>query len=149
MYLRFISLINLMCALAILSVDLTNPSDPLFFIVSGGILEEIVRFTIVFAMLYVAFVALPAGRTFKKMLLLIGWLLVIFGAAGFLFNSFDFRLYEVIKPLDFLVLIEAGLVMNLLVIEPQKTTHFMLLPNHRHLIISAFGLHLRKIKSAS
>jgi hypothetical protein len=150
MYLKFVSLISLMCALAILSVDLTNPSDPLFFIVSGGVIDEIARLSTVLFLLFASFIALPTNSAFKRSLMIVGLPLTILGGVGFLSNSFDYAWYSFLKPLDFLFMIEAGIAMNVLALEPQKsTTHFMLLPHHRHLIISAFSLRLRQLKSAS
>jgi hypothetical protein len=150
MFLKFVSLVNLMCALAILSVDLTNPADPLFFIVSGGVLEEVVRFSVVFALIFVTFITLPTRRGFRNTLMILGWPLMALGVVGFLTNSFDYSWYGMLKPLDFLLLIETGIVMNVLALEPQRSAHhFVLLPNHRHMLISAFTLRLQKLKSAS
>jgi hypothetical protein len=150
MYLKFVSLISLMCALAILSVDLSSPSDPLFFIVSGGFLEEVVRFIMVGFLMTAAFTDLPSSRTFKRSLLILGWPLIMLGGVGFLSNSFDYSWYNFLKPLDYLLMIELGVVMNVLALEPQNTAqHFALIPNRHHLLISAFSLRMQKLKSAS
>jgi hypothetical protein len=150
MYLKFVSLINLMCALAILSVDLSSPSDPLFFIVSGGFLGEVLRSMMVGLLLAAAFLALPSTRALKRSLLIFGWPMILLGGAGFLSNSFDYSWYNFLKPLDYLIVIELGVVMNVLALEPQKTAqHFTLIPNRQHLLISAFSLRMQKLKSAS
>jgi hypothetical protein len=150
MYLKFVSLISLMCALAILSVDLSSPSDPLFFIVSGGFLEEVVRFIMVGFLMTAAFTDLPSSRTFKRSLLILGWPLIMLGGVGFLSNSFDYSWYNFLKPLDYLLMIELGVVMNVLALEPQNTAqHFALISNRHHLLISAFSLRMQKLKSTS
>jgi hypothetical protein len=43
MTVRFVGLVSLICAIAIASVNIQNPMDPLFFIVSGGIIADTVR----------------------------------------------------------------------------------------------------------
>jgi hypothetical protein len=148
MFVKLVALTSLMCALAIFSVDITNASDPLFYIVSGGILQELLRFALVAALMIGAFTALPKTRGFRIGLAIFGLPLIILGVAGFLTNSFDYSWYGVVEPLDFLLFIEAGIVMNVLALEPQSDTHFVFMPYHRSLLISAFSMRLRQMKSA-
>lgn len=148
MFVKLVSLTSLMTALAIFSVDATDPSDPLFYIVSGGVIHELFRFALIAILFIGAFAKLPNTRRFRISMAVFGWPLIILGAAGFLTNSFDYVWYGILKPLDFFFIVETGLVMNILALEPQKSAHFSLLPFRKSFSISALNLRLRQIKSA-
>jgi hypothetical protein len=149
MFLKLVGLTSFMCTLAIFSVDITNSTDPLFYIVSGGIFHELLRFGLTAVLMFAAFGALPKNRGLRTALGVFGWPLIILGSAGFLTNSFDYAWYNVLQPLDFLLVIELGIVMNVLALEPAANKHFVLFPYHRHLLISAFSMRLHQLKSAS
>jgi hypothetical protein len=148
MFLKLVALTSFMCALAIFSVDITNSSDPLFYIVSGGFFQELLRFTLVASLMIAAFSALPKNRGFRTAMGGLGVPLIILGGVGFLTNSFDFAWYKVLQPLDFLLIIELGIVMSVLALEPTSNARFVLFPYHRTLLISAFSLRMRQLKSS-
>ena len=59
MVVRFVSLVSLICAIAIASVNIQNTSDPLFFIVSGGALADTMRIILASLMVIGAYIKLP------------------------------------------------------------------------------------------
>jgi hypothetical protein len=125
MVVRFVSLVSLICAIAIASVNIQNSSDPLFFIVSGGALADTMRIILASLMVVGAYVKIPKTLHPEIFLSIIGAVLIALGLSGFIMNSFDYIFYNYVKPLDFLLLAEVGVVANLVALEAHKP---MLLP---------------------
>jgi hypothetical protein len=148
MIVKLVSLVNLICVVAISSLNLKNASDPMFFIVAGGVGANLVRILLAGLMISAAFVSLPKKWRFEPGLLFLGFLLVALGISGFVLNSFDYALYNYIKPLDFLIISEAGIVASLVALEAHKPIFRFKNPYQRTFTI-AFLPRLRDIKPAT
>jgi hypothetical protein len=148
MVVRFVSLVSLICAVAIASVNIQNPSDPLFFIVSGGIVADLVRIILAGIMVAGAYYRIPKTLHPESFLPFIGVLLIMFGISGFFMNSFDFLLYNYIKPLDFLIFAEAGVVASLIALEAHKPMLHFSDPTQRAFTIAVLP-RLKKVKHAT
>jgi hypothetical protein len=148
MLVKFVSLVTLICAIAIASVNIQNSSDPLFFIVAGGIGADLIRIVLAGGMVAAAFLPLPKRIHPEVSVLLLGILLISFGITGFVMNSFDYVLYNYVKPLDFLMLSEAGIVTSLAALETNKQmVHFY--DPYRRTFTIAFLPKLKKVKTAA
>jgi hypothetical protein len=148
MIVKFVSLVSLICSLAIASVNLQDPSDPLFFIVAGGAWADAVRILLSALLVGGAFFKIPKNIHPEPVLLALGTVLISFGISGFLMNSFDFVLYDYIKPLDFLLVAEVGVISSLIGLEAH-TPMFHFSDPYRRTISVAFLPKLRKIKPAA
>jgi hypothetical protein len=148
MVVRFVSLVSLICAIAIASVNVQNPTDPLFFIVSGGVLADLCRIFLASIMVAGAFYRIPKTMHPESFLPIIGAFFIMFGISGFFMNSFDFILYGYIKPLDFLLFAEAGVVANLIALEAHKPMLHFSDPTQRAFTIAVLP-HLKKTKHAT
>ena len=148
MLVKFISLVSLICAVAISSVNLKDASDPLFFIVSGGLGPDLSRIALSAFMVLLAFFALPKKAHLVRSLLLTGTALIGIGITGVVISSVNYALYDYIKPLDFLMIIETGIVSNLVALEAHKPMFHFSDP-YRKAFTIAFLPHLRNIKSAA
>jgi hypothetical protein len=148
MLVKFVALISLICAVAISSLNIKDASDPLFLIVAGGIVANLVRVLLASLMVAGAFFSVPKRWHIKPVLLILGALLVALGFSGFILNSFDFALYDYIKPLDFLMVSEAGIVASLVALEAHKPMFRLQEPYQRTFTIAVLP-HLRKIKPAT
>jgi hypothetical protein len=148
MIVRFVSLVSLICAIAIASVNVQNSSDPLFFIVAGGALADTIRILLTGLMVVGAYVKIP--KTFRPEIFLsvIGVSLVAIGLCGFVMNSFDYIFYNYIRPLDFLLLAEVGIISNLVALEANKPMMHFSDPYRRAFTIAVLPK-LKKIKAAA
>lgn len=148
MFVKFVSLATLICSVAISSADFKDPTDPLFFIVSGGAVLGIVRILFSLALVVLTFVRLPKIKSFRIGLAIFGLPLMILGLVGLVTNSFDYAWYGLIKPLDYLLIIETGIVMNVLALQPQQQPVRISWQWARNqaLLISAFKLRLHKLR---
>jgi hypothetical protein len=148
MLVKIFSVVNLICAVALLSLNIKDGSDPIFYIVAGGLGASFARILLASLMVAGAYFSLPKKWHPETQLLLLGFLLVAFGVSGFIYNSFDFALYNYIKPLDFLMVAEAGIVSSLIALEAHKPMFHFREPYQRAFTI-AFLPHLKKIKPAT
>jgi hypothetical protein len=125
MLVKFVSLVTLICAVAIALVNIQNPTDPLFFIVSGGVGADLARLGISIFMVLAATFALPKKMHPQLSLSLLGVSLIALGIVGFGMNSFNYALYDYVKPLDFLLLSDVGIMSCLIALEANKPVmHF-------------------------
>jgi predicted ABC-type sugar transport system permease subunit len=148
MLVKIFSVVNLICALAILSLNIKDGTDPMFFIVAGGIGANIGRIILATVMVVGAFFSMPKKWHPEPELLMLGFALVAFGVSGFILNSFNFALYSYIKPLDFLMIAEAGIVSSLVALEAHKPMfHFQEV--HKRTFSVPFLPHFKKIKPAT
>lgn len=158
MLLKFVSLITLISSLAIFSLNTKNPSDPMFFIVTGGAWAGVARILLAIILVLITTIKLPGRPATKIALGIFGLPLIIMGAAGIFTNSFDFALYGLIKPLDFLLIIETGIIMEVLALEslplpqpearpqPAERPTLALLPaDDPSLLISAFWAQMNRL----
>jgi hypothetical protein len=148
MTVRFVSLVSLICAIAIASVNIQNPMDPLFFIVAGGFAADTIRILLSCAMVAGAFYKIPKTMHPQSFLPIFGITMIVLGGAGFLMNSFDYILYDYIKPLDFMMLAEVGIVTNLIALEAHKPMLHFSDPYQRTFTIAVLPK-LKKIKPAT
>jgi hypothetical protein len=148
MLVKFFSLVTLICAVAIGLANIQNSSDPLFFIVTGGWIADIARIGLAALMVVWATFAPPKTIRPQAPLLLLGVLLVGFGVIGFFLNSFNYSLYNYVKPLDCLMLAEAGIVSSLVALEANKPMVHFYDPYRRVFTIAALPK-LKKIKTVS
>jgi hypothetical protein len=148
MVVRFVGLVSLICAIAIASVNIQNPSDPLFFIVSGGVVADFVRIVLSSMMVAGAFYKIPKSLHAEIFLPFLGGFLLLAGLSGFFSNSYDFLLYNYIKPLDFLLLAEVGVVTNLIALEAHKPMLHFSDPYQRTFTIAVLP-QLKKVKTAA
>jgi hypothetical protein len=148
MTVRFVGLVSLICAIAIASVNIQNPMDPLFFIVSGGIIADTVRIFLSGLMVAGAFYKIPKTMHPKSFLPIFGIAMIVLGITGFVMNSFDYILYDYIKPLDFMMLAEVGIVANLIALEAHKPMLHFSDPYQRTFTIAVLPK-LKKIKPAT
>jgi len=148
MMVKFVSLVSLICAIAILSLNIKDGSDPMFFIVAGGLGANIMRLTLAGLMVFGSFYKMPKRWHIEPQLFLVGALFIAFGVSGFILNSFDFMLYNYIKPLDFLMVAQTGVIASLVALEAHKPM-FRFTQPYRQTISVAFLPQLRKVKHAA
>jgi hypothetical protein len=148
MLVKFFSFVTLICAVAIALVDIHDSKDPLFFIVSGGWGADIVRIGLSVLMAVWATFALPKKLRSQNTLLILGALFFILWIIGFFLNSFNYALYNYVKPLDCLMIAEVGIVSGLVALEANKPMVHFYDPYRRVFTIAALPK-LKKIKAAS
>jgi hypothetical protein len=169
-----LSIVSFFCSLVILLFGINNSSDPLFFVVSGALAICLVRLFVCGIFVAISYVELPNSQALKNFLAMAGTTAIVFSAAGFFTNSFNFSLYGIMKPLDYLLMAEIGIMMSILAFEIETESSYAsrltplirqslavpvrllanppvigeLLPTHdRAMMISAFSLHMRKMNS--
>jgi hypothetical protein len=147
MLVKFFSFVTLICAVAIGFANIQNSLDPLFFIVTGGWIADIIRIALASLMVIWATFALPKKARPQNTMLILGALLVGFGVVGFFLNSFNFALYNYVKPLDCLMIAEAGIVSSLIALEANKPVVHFYDPYRRVFTIAALPK-LKNIKAA-
>lgn len=149
MLIQFLSFVTLVCSSVILSLNIKNPLDPLFYIITGGTLACILRIVVAAVLVIASLTVVESHKPIRITLAVLGLLMVSLGIAGIFANSFAYAWYGLVKPLDFILAIEIGIILNLLALEPETHTQFELLPaRNRPMVISAYGLHMKKLKSA-
>jgi|GEM_PF-4220888 len=148
MLVKFVSLVNLICTVAILSLNLKDGSDPMFFIVAGGVGANILRVTLAGLMVFGAFYRVPKRWRIEPLLFLVGAVFIALGLSGFILNSFDFMFYNYVKPLDFLMVAQTGIISSLVALEAHKPM-FRFTQPYRQTISVAFLPHLKKLKPAA
>jgi hypothetical protein len=147
---KLIAFSMLICSVAISTVNFKAPKDYIFAVVAGGIVAAIIRVILAIALVAITYVKLPKNKEFRNTLSYLGSVLAAFGVIGFATNSFDYSWYNRLEPLDYLFLIESGIVLNLLALQHHKAYRKKLIwsfPPYNHLIIPAFKIHMRRLKS--
>jgi hypothetical protein len=91
MIVRFVSLVSLICAIAIASVNVQNPSDPLFFIVSGGVAADTARILLAGLMVAGSFFRIPKTMHPEIFLTFFGSTVILIGLGGFITNSLSYN----------------------------------------------------------
>jgi hypothetical protein len=148
MLVRFVSLVTLICAIAIALVNIQNSSDPLFFIVSGGFGADLARLAISGLMVVAATFALPKKMHPQLTFSLLGVSLIALGLVGFVMNSFNYALYDYIKPMDFLMLSDLGIMSCLIALEANKPVIHFYDPYRRAVAVATLPK-LKKTKTAT
>jgi hypothetical protein len=148
MIVRFVSLVSLICAIAIASVNVQNPSDPLFFIVSGGVAADTARILLAGLMVAGSFFRIPKTMHPEIFLTIFGSTVMLIGLGGFITNSFDYVFYDYIRPLDLLMFAEVGVVANLIAFEAHKPMLHFSDPYQRAVTIAVLPK-LKKVKPAA
>jgi hypothetical protein len=115
---KFLSLAALITSAALFSLDLKNPQDPIFFVVSGGLIAEIARFMLVLLATAVVFAKLPKSLAFKVTLSLSGASFILGGFVGAYLGYFNASID--IKPVDFLMLAETGIILMIVALSPDE-----------------------------
>jgi hypothetical protein len=115
---KFLSLAALITSAALFSLDQNNPQDPVFFIVSGGQLVEILRIFLSLFVVMAVFATLPKNPIFRTALKYVG---IGFILAGLIGSYIGYVYIAPIKPVDFMMITEAGIILMLVSLSPQKS----------------------------
>jgi len=110
---------TLLCLLAIALVGHINPTDPLFAFVSIEQASMLFKLGLVAAMVSLTFLSLAKNAVLRASLAIVGLGLLSFGAVTLLVNPFGAALYEFLKPLDLLLVMEAGIIFTISAIDKQ------------------------------
>jgi hypothetical protein len=116
---KFLSLAALITSAALFSLDQNNPQDPIFYVVSGGQLVEVVRMLLSLFVVMAVFATLPKNPVFRTGLKFTGAGLML---AGFIGSYIGYVYIAPIKPVDFLMFAEAGIILMLVSLSPQKSS---------------------------
>jgi hypothetical protein len=119
---KLVSLITLMSSVGLYILSASDPMDPLFFIISNNIAVEITRVLFLAALALAVFFPIIKQAQMQKVMGCVGGLFIIAGIIGFMTNGLSYLLYNYFRPLDFVILTEAGIVSTLLALEPQTQT---------------------------
>jgi preprotein translocase subunit Sss1 len=112
---KFLSLAGLITSAALFSLDQNNPQDPIFFVVSGGQAVEILRIFIALFVVMAVFARLPNKPMLRTALKVAGIGLTLFGVIG---SYIGYVYIAPIKPVDFLMITEAGIILSLVSLSP-------------------------------
>lgn len=93
--------------------SLKYPNDPYFYIISSSAVIAAGRLLVAAAMLYLALRKRLYFNFSHTLLYTLGALFVVAGFAGIIIAPFDYALFNYLKPLDFIFMIEAGLYFGL------------------------------------
>jgi hypothetical protein len=109
---KIISIGTLVCMLAVLAMARTEPSDPLFYLISINPGATLFKLSLVGAMLFMAFKDCIRNVFTRRGVAFYGVALIIFGVAGLVTPSLGNALYDYLKPMDLLLVIETGIVFS-------------------------------------
>lgn len=133
-------IISLATAIAILDVFLRSllyPSEPLFLFTSANLL-----FNIGLVLLAVSLVVLSFKKRFRSWWVYAGCCaaavaLSLFSLTGLLYSDVDYKLYGIIKPFDYLLLLQTGIILGICVLSYKhaKRPAYLRLKTIRRVII--------------
>lgn len=110
MTLKATALLTSACAAGLCLFSLQAPNDPFFFFVSSSFLVVIVRLALAAVLVNLAFQQKFMYLKAHKAATVFGALLIVFGLAGILIEPLDYALFSLIKPMDYIFFIDAGLL---------------------------------------
>jgi hypothetical protein len=122
-------------------LDINNPKDPIFFIISGGMSIEVLRSVLISLIAIGAFIAVPKDGYFRIFLGIMGASLLITGGVGSYINTFDYTL-NFIKPLDLLLIFQMGIMLSILALEPQRQR----MPILPHVFLASLSSRPKKLR---
>lgn len=98
--------------------------DPLFLFLSDNPITGGIRLAIVASLLAVSFTSRALKPPFRVVLRTFSIFLVIFGVTSLFTNSMGWALYNYVMPLDSVLMMEAGIMFGLAILNTRETkTH--------------------------
>jgi hypothetical protein len=107
---RIVSLLVLLCVVAVLIWGVLGPSNPLFFFISSNKWLSIVRLLVAGSLVWVSFGSVVNTAELKRTAYRGGLVLMGLGTLLFLLTQVQTALFDYLKPLDLLLLVEAGVI---------------------------------------
>ncbi|MBA3757998.1 hypothetical protein H0X09_04035 [Candidatus Saccharibacteria bacterium] len=114
---KLISVVTLVGLIAVVLMARADSSDPLFYFLSLDPGATMLKITLVFGMLLMAFKNSFSSSNLRSSMAVFGLSLVTVGTAGLFMPTFGNAIYDFLKPLDFLLLVESGLVYSAAALE--------------------------------
>ena len=119
---KILSLLVLVCVILILVFARQMPNNPIFFFISSNQWIAMGRLILVGSMIWLSWGGYLKDKRIRTTLGRLGAILISLGTILLLATQFNGRFFDIFKPLDMLLIIEAGVVISLatLIAAPKK-----------------------------
>jgi hypothetical protein len=108
---RVVSLSVLLCVVVVLIWGVFSPDNPLFLFISSNKWLSIARLIIVGSAVFVSLSDFMSNRKFNRIAYLFGMSLIALGGSILFFTQIQNIILDYLKPLDLLLLVEAGVIL--------------------------------------
>lgn len=108
------SIVTLVCASAVYMLALQSPNDPLLLFISGNPLISSLRLILLVSMLIISFKLRFRYKQSTRLCLYLGGGLVFLSILGLFYTPMEYSLYTYVRPLDYLLFLQAGLTYSLI-----------------------------------
>ena len=122
---KFICVVLFVVTLATMIFSTTNMLDPQFLFLSDNPITGGIRLAIVASLLAVSFSKRVLKPPYRTILKTFSIFLAVFGFTSFFTNSMGWALYNYVMPLDSVLMLEAGIMFGLALLnsaEPVRNT---------------------------
>jgi hypothetical protein len=110
---KIVSLSVFLCVVAVLVWGSLSPSYTLFYFISSDKWLSIARLLLAGSLVWVSFGGVVSTKELKDIGLKAGLILMSVGAFLLLLTQFQGGLFDYLKPLDLLLIVEAGVIFSL------------------------------------
>jgi hypothetical protein len=110
---RFVSVATLLCVVIVAIVGIKSPNYPLFLFISSNLAVGLARISLVLLMIKVSFCQRIGSMRVCKYLGWAGIGLMSLAACSLWMTSVEGALYNFLKPMDLLLIMEAGVIFSL------------------------------------
>lgn len=119
---KFICVVLFMVTLVTTIFSTSAMLDPLFLFLSDNPITGGIRLAIVASLLAVSFTTRALKPPFRVVLKAFSIFLVAFGVTSLFTNSIGWALYNYVMPLDSVLMIEAGIMFGLAILNTREST---------------------------
>lgn len=118
---KFICVVLFILTLVTTIFSTANMLEPLFLFLSDNPITGGIRLAIVASLLAVSFTTRVLKPPFRVVLRTFSIFLVVFGLTSLFTNSMGWALYNYVMPLDSLLMLEAGILFGLAILNTAET----------------------------
>ncbi|HEY1248101.1 MAG TPA: hypothetical protein VGE97_03855 [Nitrososphaera sp.] len=118
---RIVSVSVLLCVVVVLIWGVLSPDNPLFFFISSNKWLSISRLFLAGAVVFVTYTGVIRSHDLKRLACRCGLGLMALGTFLFLLTQLQPYLFDYFKPLDLLLLVEAGVILTSASLAPAST----------------------------
>jgi len=113
MTIKITAIMASVCAVLLYVFAIAFPSDPYFYVISSDLAVVIGRLILAGVLLRLAFKNSFVTSSGHRICAVLSVLLVAFGIAGIIVPPLTYSLFTLFKPMDYLFMIESGIVFGL------------------------------------
>lgn len=142
MTIKVTAVLTFACAVLLYVLSALSPNAPYFYLISGGIALAMIRLALAALALALAFQTRFSTVYGQTLAGLSGAALLVFGTVGIMIPAIDYTLFNYIKPLDYIFLMQLGVLFSLAALSHRPGNRRMpRLSRPRHPQLSLFRAH--------